>query len=366
MATESSPLRVPAVLLTMVLVGYLLKVGAFLLQPLIIAFLLCMICRPLVATLERRKIPAGVTVFGLMIALIAVLAWVGGVVFENAKAFADEYYDQQATAAAGPAPTPDEGVTLADFERLIAENLEVDSLRDLDAEALLDQAKSLVPKLGGLLIGAVAVLGNVVSQVFLVLFFMIFIFAEQGVTRKKLLLAAGEQREEVDGIASRIAADVQLYLSVKTGISLLTAVLCWVGLWLIGVPYSAVFALLTFLLNFIPNVGSIFAALLPAALALKEPLGPGSAIGVLVLYMAVNVFLGNVVEPKVLGKQLNLSPLVILMALLFWGALWGPLGMFLAVPLTRSAQLVCANLPNLEWLAILMANEADESKIGAT
>jgi len=374
MATESSPLRVPAVLLTMVLVGYLLRVGAFLLQPLIIAFLLCMICRPLVSALEKKKIPAGVTVFGLMLVLIAILAWGGGLLLDHAKAYADSLKESTAQVADVPnaavttsdaTPSPDAvPATFDDLRALLTEHLDGASIRELDFKTLWEQVKSLLPKIGGVLLVALTAVQTAVSQVFLVLFFMIFIFAEQGVSRKKMLLAAGSQCDEVDEITTRIASDVQLYLSVKTGISLLTAVLCWIGLWLLGVPFAAAFAALTFLLNFIPNVGSILAGLFPALVAMGVNGGMNAAL-VMVLYGVVNIFLGSVVEPKVLGKQLNLSPLVILMALMFWGALWGIVGMFLAVPLTRTAQLVCANLPSLRWLAILMANDVDESKISA-
>src|SRR5690606_40720336 len=131
--------------------------------------------------------------------------------------------------------------------------------------------------------------------------------------------------------------------------------------------WASLCSIFTFLLNFIPSVGSIIAAIFPAAIAAgMEGGGYGLALAVLVLYGAVNTVLGNYVEPKLLGRQLNLSPLVILIALLFWGALWGIAGMFLAVPLTRSVQLVLSHLPSLRWLALLMANDADDAQLPAT
>ncbi len=378
MANETSPLRVPAVLLTMVLTGALLHYGKFIFLPLIVAFLLCLVSRPLVVSLERRRIPSGLTVFGLMVLFVVAVVWVGGQLYDGAEAFVqsiDEAADQAKAAekAAEEAglpkafAVPDEESTIEAIGRLVHEHVHSRDWRDLDLAAISGQVKALFPRVAALLLGALGLVQSAVAQVLLIVFFMIFIFAEQGVSQRKIRLAAGERRDEVVAVLERITADVQLYLAMKTGISLATAVLCWAGLAALGVPWASLFAILTFLLNFIPNVGSILAAVFPAVTALgMEGGGPGVMLAVFVLYAVVNVVFGNLVEPKVLGKQLNLSPLVILIALLFWGALWGISGMFLAVPLTRSAQLVFSHLPSLRWLALLMANDADEARLPAT
>lgn len=376
MQNEASVLRVPAILVTMVLIGAILHIGQFIFLPLIVAFLLCLVSRPLVVALERRRIPSAVTVFGLMVLFIVAVVWVGGQVYEGANALVTSIKEaaeaaDAADASAGAAEvavsgsaTPAESAIDA-LGRLFYENVQSRSWRDFDVAAIAAQAKSLAPRLVALFFGTFGVVQSALSSVLLVVFFMIFIFAEQGVSQRKILLAAGDRREEVGAILARITADVQLYLAVKTGISLATAGLCWAGLELMDVPWASLFAVLTFLLNFIPNVGSIVAALFPAVAAGMDGGSSTTVVGVIALYLAVNVIMGSLVEPKVLGKQLNLSPLVILIALLFWGALWGIAGMFLAVPLTRSAQLVCAHVPNVRWLAILMANDADEERLKA-
>lgn len=360
---DVSPFTIPLVLLTLVVTGYVLHLGKMILLPLIIALLLCQLCQPLITRLRRYRIPWPVTVSGLMLILLVALIWVGGAIASNASAFLRSIDQQEMAAALNEAQSGQEvppEITWEMFQAAVDESFQTDE-GGFDWDKLLAALKSTVSKLAGLLLGAVMAVLSLINQVFLVLFFMLFIFAEQNVSRNKILLAAGGNREETEAVMKAIERDVHSYLMVKTGISAATGVICFLGLWLMGVEYAAVFALLTFLLNFIPTFGSILAALFPVVAAwvqTGEATIPAAVFG---MYLVVNMVFGNIIEPRVLGKQLNLSPLVILVAVLFWSALWGVAGMFLAVPLTRTVQLVFANIPSMKAIAILMSNGEDES-----
>ncbi len=345
--------KVSATLLTLVLSGFILLIGKAIFLPLIVAFLLCSLAQPLVRTLQRRGVPWSVTVLGLMLALVVVLVWVGGNLYESGSAYLNSLPGPGSDETATPGEPLD--LSLESLEKLLGETFQ-GSWNQLDAGRVIAELKSFVPRLAGLFGAAALTLFGVMNNILLVLFFMLFIFAEQNVSRRKIIIAAGARREEVEAVLSAIARDVHRYLSVKTAISLLTGVLCGLGLWALGVPYAALFGLLTFLLNYIPTFGSILAGLFPMVVAWVQTDSFGVPMAVIVLYGVVNMVLGNVIEPRVLGKQLNLSPLVILMAVAFWAALWGVPGMFLAVPLTRTVQLVFWNLPSLRPVAILMSN----------
>jgi AI-2 transport protein TqsA len=194
--------------------------------------------------------------------------------------------------------------------------------------------------------------------------YMIFIFAEQAVFKSKILAIAGRRREDAAEVLDTIAIGIQRYLSVKTLVSLLTGAIAYLVLVLLGVQYALLFGLLTFLLNYIPTFGSILAGILPSIYALATQ-DWGAVAVIVITYLAINFALGNFLEPKVLGRELNLSPLVIVISVVFWGSLWGVVGAFLAVPLTASAQIVLASQERTRSIAVMLASRPPpESRAG--
>jgi AI-2 transport protein TqsA len=136
-----------------------------------------------------------------------------------------------------------------------------------------------------------------------------------------------------------------------------------VGLWTlaVGLDFPLFWGLTAFLLNYVPTVGSLVAAVPAVALGLVQ-LGPGGALLVALGYIVINVTIGNLIEPQVMGRGLGLSPLVVLLSLLFWGWVWGPLGMLLSLPLTMVLKIMVENVPQLAWLAVLMGPAHDARK----
>ena len=127
----------------------------------------------------------------------------------------------------------------------------------------------------------------------------------------------------------------------------------WLWLWLLGVDYPILWSLLAFLLNYVPNIGSIIAAV-PAVLLALVQLGPGSALWAAAGYLATNVVFGNILEPRFMGRGVGLSPLVVFLSLIFWGWVLGPVGMFLSVPLTITAKIALAASDDTRWAAVLL------------
>jgi predicted PurR-regulated permease PerM len=157
---------------------------------------------------------------------------------------------------------------------------------------------------------------------------------------------------------------VKRYMSIKAMVSLITGVIVYVALKIIGVDYPLLWSLLAFLLNFVPNIGSIIAAVPPVILALVQ-LGSLSALMVALVYVAINMIVGNWIEPRYMGKGLGLSTLIVFMSLVFWGWILGPVGMFLSVPLTMLLKIAFETSEDTLWISILMGSDADEEPIKA-
>ena len=150
--------------------------------------------------------------------------------------------------------------------------------------------------------------------------------------------------------------DTQRYLGIKTMISLATGVLAGTLCWAAGLDFYVLWAILAFALNYIPVVGSVIAGLPPTILALLVK-GPPDAIAVMGGYVLINTFLGNFIEPMLMGRRFGLSTLVVLLSVLFWGWLWGPIGMLLAVPLTMMVKVVLDNSEEFRWIAVAIGKD---------
>ena len=348
-----------------ILVGWVLYVSAGILQPLVIAALLCTVLQPVVRVLARFHIPPALTV----IALVSLLGWglfnVGVRVDQNVRSFLGAYGTDAATpveidpvsSADGETPVFDWNTVVTSIEQKLAESDLPEGVRT----TLVESIRKV--DIGGL---AAELLGggiDFVRGLFLVVLYMLFIFAEQTVFRRKILHVSGAGKSDAARTLARIGGSIQRYLIVKTVASFFTGLLCYCALVWQDVPYPLLFGFLTYLLNYIPTFGSIFAGILAAITAFAA----GDATSALVIasvYMGVNVTIGSYLEPKVLGHQLNLSPLVVIVSVVVWASLWGVVGGFLAVPLTSTIQLVLASRPTTHPIAVLLSSGPPTEETG--
>lgn len=166
-----------------------------------------------------------------------------------------------------------------------------------------------------------------------------------------------EQAEKASALLSDISESIRRYIWIKTLVSLLTATASYIVLRVIGVDFAETWAILVFVLNFIPNIGSILAVTFPALIALVQfdSLSPFTTfvLGLTILQFAV----GSILEPILMGSTLNMSPFAIILGLAFWGTIWGIVGMFLSVPILVLVMIVCAHIPSWRWIAILLSRD---------
>ena len=202
------------------------------------------------------------------------------------------------------------------------------------------------------------------SSVVLIAIYVGFLLAEESLLPAKLrhFSVNDDRADRVAKIAGEVALSIQRYIGMKTVISLATALVSYLILVVVGVDFAAIWAVLVFFLNFIPTIGSIIAAVFPALLTLVQ-FDTLTPFLVVAGGLATTQFLfGNVIEPAYMGRSLNLSSLMILLSLSFWGLVWGLAGMFLAVPIMVMAGIICAQFNELKWIAVLLS--ADGEVIG--
>lgn len=216
---------------------------------------------------------------------------------------------------------------------------------------LLDQVKpsSIMSIAGSVFTG----LGNLMSDFILILLMIIFMLLEISLFTKKMMLISPTSLRKLDNITHNMNA----YFGTKTLTSFITGVLITIALSIIGVDFPILWGFLAFLLNFIPNIGSVIAAI-PAVLLALVQLNPPSAVIVGVVYIVVNGVIGNIVEPKLMGKNLGLSSLIVFLSLIFWGWILGTVGMLLAVPLTMTIKIIFDSMEETKNIGLLMGDES--------
>lgn len=227
---------------------------------------------------------------------------------------------------------------------------------DVEA-AVLASMRSI--EFSGYLRTAAGQAGNLLSATVLVILFVGFLFAERVWFSTKLVNLLGNQARamRVRRIIGSIIRRVNHYLLVKTAVSALTGLLVYAVMTVFKLEFAGAMAILTFVLNYLPNVGSILATLMVAMVAYIQVADPAVALLIFVLTGMIQFMLGNVIDPMLMGKALRLSSFGIIISLAFWGAVWGIPGMFLAVPIMVAVMIVCSHIPQLRPVAILLSRE---------
>ena len=316
-----------------------LKAAAPLLGPLLLALFLATLSLPLLRWLLAHSVRPWLAVPATVLANIALLTAFGFALTGALNGF-----------------TKVAPVYLEQLYGMINSGLEGLRERGIDVAARFAGAQidpgQIVDLAGGILRRSVARVASAVSFITVVVVALIFLLSEMVNFPAKLIRVTGR-----DAAASRyfirISRDFQRYLGVKTVVSLATGLVVGLWVWLLGVDFPLLWGLLAFLLNYIPFLGSIVAAV-PTVLLTLVQLGSGRALLVALGYLAVNVLVGNLLEPHLMGRRFGLSPLVVFVALVFWAWVLGPLGMILAVPMSMALKIALDYSERWRWLALLV------------
>jgi len=319
----------------LVIVIAALRVARPVLLPLVASGFLAALTAPVVLRLKTRRVPPSVSIPLLVLAMLLVIGGVTGFVGSSINRFL---------------------ATAPSYEASLNRMLSGVSQYLIDAGFVVTGAelRELVNPGAALNLAGrtLAEIADLLSNLFLVLLTTVFLLLEVTELPDKLRRALGNPDADLSH-AIDVVRQVKNYVVLKTYVSLATGALVGASLAAFGVDFPILWGLLAFLLNFIPNIGSIIAAVPPVLLALVQ-FGWATTIGVLLMFIAVNTVIGNLLEPRLMGRQMGLSPLIVFVSLVFWGWLWGPLGMLLSVPLTMILRIVLENNRQTQGIAILM------------
>ncbi|MCL2443504.1 MAG: AI-2E family transporter [Treponema sp.] len=320
-----------------------LKVASAIILPFVIAILLAFVMFPLIKLMDKIRIPRIISIFLVVCLIAAGMYLIGMVLFTSGKMIVvqapqyegrfKEIYDWAANLFDLP---NDEALTLW-------QNL-------WDQEAIRAFVSDFTISLSNFFF-------KFISSTILLVFFIVFLLVETGIFREKLRTAFENRIEQINRMGNEIISQVSRYLAAKFLISLINAVIFVIAFQLVGLEFAIVWGVIQFMLNFIPTLGSIVAG---AAISLFAILqfwpDPTPIIIVIVIVLATNMILGNLIDPKVIGDNVGLSPLMVIISLSLWGWIWGFAGMVLAVPMTVIIKIVCENIPIMEPVSIIMGS----------
>ncbi len=335
---SSGGLRVLFALAAAVIVVAGMREAQQLLVPFVLSAFIAVIFVPPIFWLQRRGVPIGIAIGLMVMALLALDVLLAALLGSSINDFraALPGYQLRLQDEAGRVVS-----WLASLGIHIPKQMVVEQINPGAAMRLV---ANMLSGLGGLLTNA-----------FLIGLTVIFMLLEAASFPDKLRSAFGDVTHSMGRFA--VFSDSLLrYVLIKTLMSLATGGTVGLMLWALGVDFPLLWGLLAFLLNYVPNIGSIIAAV-PAILIALVQLGSFRALIVGVGYLLINTLYGNVVETRVMGKGLGLSTLVVFLSLVFWGWLWGPVGMLLSVPLTMTLKIAMESNEGTRWLAILLGPE---------
>jgi len=332
---------VTAAALVVLLAG--LKAATPILIPFLMSMFIAIIASPIVNFLSRFRIPRVVSVFLVLLLIICVVLLLAGVVGSSISDFRSSipsYREQLLVHLAG----------LVDFAARFDIDLSMRVVTDyFDPGIIL-----------GLFANTLTGLSGAAANIFIILLVAIFMLLEADTMPQRLHDAIHNPDVRMSQVSKFLKA-VNSYIAVKTLVSLFTAIPITIVLSLLDLDYAILWGILAFLLNYIPNVGSLIAAVPPVLLALIQ-LGPSHSLAVAGLYVGVNLVMGNIVEPRIMGRGLGLSSLVVVLSLIFWGWLFGSVGMLLSVPLTMIIKIGLESSNSGHWFSRILSHPDDLKK----
>lgn len=340
MDIKSTPVtRFLVVLAAFVIVVAGMRAAESLLVPFLLSLFIAVIVTPLLSWFNRRGLPNWLSILLVVSMIVVVGFFIGVIVGSSINSFRADLPDYQARL-----------VILSDSlqQKLASFGIAIDpsQWRDIfNPSAALSMAGNTLSSFG-----------NLMADGFLILLTVLFILAEEVNFREKLRhgLPGGDKTIKA---LTNFTSSVNKYMAIKMLVSLLTGFVVMVSLFFIGVDYFVLWGLLAFLLNFIPTLGSIIAAVPPILLAIIQ-LGTPEALAVAGVFFGVNTIIGNVLEPRFMGKGLDLSSLVVFLSLVFWGWILGPVGMLLSVPLTMTVKIALENFEGTYWFGVMLGSGA--------
>lgn len=345
MESKSTKSSLPLTVVALVAAGFAVIQMKSIFLPFVVAFFLACLAGPFVALMKKIKVRTGPAIILIIILTGGVIFLLGKVFYSQVPVFQDEYASYR-----------ERFLEIVDS----VEGRLSDQLKDVmtvDWDSLLPEKEELIQYASA----TIGTLFSLLGTMLLILLYMVFLLVERDVILYRVKKAWPEERGgRILDVIDNIQKQVERYIVGKTIISLMTGLFVTVLLWLFGVKFFFIWGLLTFLLNYIPNIGSCIATLFPLLMTIVQPNPVFSAAKIALIgacLVAIQFAVGSILEPRLLGNRLRLSPLVIFLSFMVWGWLWGLPGMILSIPIMATMKSVFENVAVLKPLAIMISNE---------
>ena len=324
-----------------IVIIYGMQAAKVLLVPFLLAVFLALITVRPMLWLQQKKVPSIAAALLIVITMMLILAVVGAIVGSSIGEF---------TAALPAYQERLEIIEKSALEFLARISGSEKSFSDLGE--LIDPGWAM-----GMAAAILTALQDVLTNAFLILFTMVFILLEVSSAAVKAQAAFGVSTGTLERPRAFVS-NLGRYLGIKTLVSVATGLTAGLVTWWIGLDFPLLWAMLAFLFNYVPTIGSIIAAV-PAVLLALVQLGPGDALTTALGFLGINMVFGNMLEPRLMGRGVGISPLVIFAGLVLWGWIFGPVGMLLSVPLTMTVKMALESNEQTRWAAILIGSEQD-------
>ncbi|MEJ2636537.1 MAG: AI-2E family transporter [Calditrichia bacterium] len=334
-------------ILSVIAVGIVLYQIRSIVLPFALAVFIGYILNPMIQFFEDRHVPSVLAIILALIITFLLLNLFGVLIYTSIKSFAADFpqYEQRLYGL---------------LDRILAFlNIPRDLFNtEMGAKGRLQWLQSIQDlSLNKLVLTTLSSMLNFMSNTFLVLLFLLFILIGRNQLIIKVQLAfKTDTATRIANMLKNINKQIQRYLIAKSLISLATGLLYGIVLSIFGVEFALIWGILAFMLNFIPNIGSIIATILPLSIALIQFPSLTTVIWLAIILVSIQIIIGNFLDPRIVGRSVNLSPLVVLFSLMFWGWLWGIIGMFLAVPISVIIKIVFENTNSLRFLSVMMSS----------
>ena len=320
-----------------------LKAASQIVVPFMLSVFVAIVCAPIMASLRRRKVPTWLSILAVVMLILLVISTIAVLVGASLENFSGQLPNYRKRFE-------DETEKVLQLFSHFGIQIPYDKVKGyIDPSSIMQMVANTLKGLG-----------NALTNFILVVMIVIFILFEAVELPKKLSLALNDATSSLQRFESFIQS-VNRYLVIKTILSVVTGAVITIWLWVLGVDFPLLWGVCAFLLNYIPNIGSIIAAV-PAVMLAFVQLGSLSALLTGAGFLVVNLVIGNWVEPRYMGKGLGLSTLVVFLSLVLWGWVFGPVGMLLSIPLTIMMKLAFEANPKMQWLAIMLDSETIAKK----
>lgn len=328
-----SAITIAVSVIAFVVVIYGMQAARVILVPLLVAVFVAILCAPVMKYLERQRVPTGLAVAMVVILIVGIMVLAGSFVGGSIGAFNERlpFYQERLNER------------LTDIAALFGQQITVGRLiESVQLGSAMGFAANLLNSLQGL-----------VANFFLIMFTVIFILLESTTLPAKMQLLMRNSQSDSEYFR-KFTESLQRYLGIKTLTSLSTGLAVGVLTGIFGLDFPVLWGLLAFLLNYVPSIGSLIAAI-PAVFIALIQLSLLQALMIGLGYFVINIAIGGVIEPRVMGRGLGLSTLIVFLSLVFWGWIFGPVGMILSVPLTMTAKIALESSEKTALIAALLS-----------